>query len=693
MPANRKGGGLFYLPGERMPPVKILTDKSDLVPTKNYPYAKIKYEEFNCVQSAIFEIYHEDCNAVIATNTGTGKTISAELFMAHEVRKRGGKAMYLGPLKALTKQMIDGWVDDEHHFNDLNVSICTGDYRLTPSRKSELEKANLIIMTSEMLNSRCRNYQSEHNEWIKDIGTLVVDESHLLTVPGRGDHLEVGLMKFTELVPNARLVFLSATMPNVKEISEWMSYILNSKETYLIDSKYRPCPLGMHFEAYDDSVNGYYNKEEEKKDGVVRIVNDYPDDKFIVFVHTIDTGKMVTKALKACGIECEFHSSFLDKKDRHAMEDRFKNDPEFRVLVATSGLAWGLNMPARRVVITGIHRGLTEVENHDIWQEAGRAGRPGFDPRGDVYVLLPDRKFEEYKERIETPMPITSRLLDFVGTEENPHHKTLAFHIVSEIHHGGIETDEDVHDWYARSLASFQSHHFTDSIVDSTLSLLLKRGAIFKKDDKYVITSVGKISSMFYYSPFDVADLKRNLNGLFKNGLEGNDYFVSLALGNVDTVNMGYVSKAEAAEMQSYQSKVEMLSGTKIRATALKGGYTYFAMLQKLKTTSFSPLVKVAKIDFPRLAAVLRALDGMTGKWGRYTWMDTLEMRAAYGVKKEAAHLCRIPNIGKVKAERLWRAGIKTYQDILDNPGRVQTVLGTKKIKEICEEVRKLSSS
>ena len=64
--------------------------------------------------------------------------------------------------------------------------------------KAELAASDLILMTSEMLNSRVRNYKSEQNEWLKEIGTLVVDESHLLTVPGRGDKLEVGLMKFSQ---------------------------------------------------------------------------------------------------------------------------------------------------------------------------------------------------------------------------------------------------------------------------------------------------------------------------------------------------------------------------------------------------------------------------------------------------------------------------------------------------------------
>ena len=247
-----------------MPPVAKLTDQNDLVPTKSYPaYASFPFEYFNPVQSRIFELYDKDCNVIVAAKTSAGKTICSEMIMSHEIRERGGKAMFLAPLKALAKEKIDDWTDPNHHFADCNLSICTGDYRLTAARKKELENSDIVLMTSEMLNSRCRNNKSENNEWLKDIGTLVVDESHLLTVPGRGDHLEVGLMKLTQIAPNARVVFLSATMPNVGEIAEWISYQLTGKETYLIESEYRPCPLGVHYESYI-SQGKYESIEEEK---------------------------------------------------------------------------------------------------------------------------------------------------------------------------------------------------------------------------------------------------------------------------------------------------------------------------------------------------------------------------------------------------------------------------------------------
>lgn len=660
-----------------MPPVERLGDHSELVSTTEYPsYAKFPFEKFNPVQSTIFQIFREPCNAIIAAATSAGKTICAELFMSHEVRERGGKAMYLGPLRALAKEKIDDWTDKSHHFGDLNLSICTGDFRLTADRKKELENSNVVVMTSEMLNSRCRNFKSESNEWLKDVGTLVVDESHLLTVPGRGDHLEVGLMKFCEINPDCRIIFLSATMPNVEEIAEWVSYALTGRKTYLIESTYRPCPLGIHYEEYEEAFS-YESTEEEKINQALRIVDEYPEDKFLVFVHTKNTGQMMKRSLEAKGVECEFHNADLEKGKRHEVEHKFRSG-NLRAIVATSTLAWGLNMPARRVIITGVHRGVTEVATYDIFQMAGRAGRPGYDPRGDVYVLLPKNKFDYHMSRLSKPQRIESQLLEYVGDEQNPHYKTLAFHLVSEIHHGQCKNADDIYRWFERSLASFQSGALSDDILERTINLLLKVYAIKLEEGEYSVTSIGKIASMFYYSPFDVADLRRNFKFLFEHGLEGNDLALSMSLGNVDSIRCNFVSRAEREEMSAFANKVSQIMGTNYTESAVKGAYAHFVALNAMSPGPFTAMVRGLQQDFPRTTAVLEALDSMSGKWEKGKFFKQLQTRMVYGVKDYLVELCSLPDIGKVRAERLHAAGIRTINDIAAQPDRAKRILNLK---------------
>lgn len=668
-----------------MPPVKILEDKKDLVSTKSFPkYLEYNFDEFNPVQSAVFDIYNKHCSVVIASPTGSGKSGMAEMFMAHEINERKGKTIYLAPMKALAKEKYDDWTNKKHSFSKLNVSICTGDYQLTPERRKELQAADIIIMTCEMFNARLRNFKSEHNDFLKSVGTLVCDEFHLITVPSRGDHLEVGLMKFCKLVKKPRLVCLSATMPNVKEMAEWISYVLTKNDTYLIESKFRPCPLGVHYETYPGHSSLSYDENEEcKVNSAISILKDYPDDKFLMFVHTKRTGQMLYKALKEQKYKCEFHSADLTSDKREKLENDFKYG-DLQVLIATSTLAWGANTPARRVVILGVHRGIAEVESYDILQEIGRSGRPGFDPRGDAYILLPSRKeeFDYHKERIKTASRIESRLLDYIGKEDNPHYKILAFHIVSEIHHGYIKTKEDLRSWYEQSLAHFQANDLDDEIVEKTIGLLIKCGAVKVVEDEYEATMVGKISSMFYYSPFDVADLRRNFGALFNANIQDNDMAAALALSNIDSIRMGIVSRAEKEEMGSWSYKIRKIFGQdRFMETAIKGGYIYFALMNGMDLGVFGALGRTYQSDFSRLNVVLNALDGMSCKWKKKDYFSKLQKRIIYGVRADRVHLCDLPEVGKVRAEKLWAAGLKTYEDIFNNPDRVKRVLNLKEDK------------
>jgi len=660
-----------------------LSDRHDLVPASEFKHGRYGFSHFNRVQSRVFEVHDRECNCVIAAPTGVGKTVCAEMFMADEVRRRGGKAIYLAPLRALAKEKIDEWTDEGSVFSGMKLAICTGDYRLTDSRRKELEEADIIIMTSEMLSSRCRNMDSEKNDFLKECGTLVVDESHLLTVPGRGDHLEVGLMKFSKIARDLRIVFLSATMPNVDEISNWVACSLVKKDTYLIVSDYRPCPLDIHYEEYE-VADMYDQTEDYKVSKCVDIVREHKEDKFLVFVHSKATGERIRRALEERCIESEFHNADLDKDKRHAVEHKFKHG-NLRVVVATSGLAWGCNFPSRRVVIVGVHRGMTEVENYDIIQMAGRAGRPGYDPRGDVHILVPDRNPDYHIDRISDPKRIESQLLVSTG-KEDPHYKTLAFHIVSEIHHGNILTKDDLHEWYGRSLAYFQYEELDDSIADKTLELLIRVGAIKEVEGRYEVTSVGKISSMMYYSPFDVADLRRNFKYLFANGMEGNDLALSVALGNVDSIRMGFVSRAEKEEMESFSAKLTKAFGDQMES-AVKGAYSYYCLLNGLPLGPFSSAARGLQMDFDRLASVLNLLDSMAAKWNKSSFFRELSMRISYGVRPELVGLCRLPNIGRVRAEKLFSAGFKTPKDLLKNPLVVKKILNMNedKVKEILE--------
>lgn len=518
---------------------------------------------------------------------------------------------------------------------------------------------------------------------------VLVSNCHLVGSPSRGHHLESALMKFTEVNTKCRLVLLSATMPNVDELANWVSFILTNNNTVLIKSNYRPCPLFIHYEKYYDGERNYYDNEKEKVNSALEVVEYYPDDKFLVFVHTKGTGKLMLEALRDAGIKAEFHNGDLEKSQRLKIEKEFKEGKGLRVIVATSTLAAGINCPARRAVIVGVHRGLDEVEVNDILQMCGRSGRPQFDPAGDAYILLPEKMYDLHKARLKTPQLIQSQMLDHV----NGHHKALAFHLVSEIHQESIKNKDDVHHWYKRSLASFQANTLDDSVVDHTMDLLKKCGAVWEEDGQYTITSIGKIASLFYFSPFDVSDLKKNFTNLFDNNKQDDDIWLSVALANLDTHKFGIVSRAERDAMNAYANQVHMNFGRgTIWEPVIKIGYIYHQALNALTNPVFVSLTRTLQSDFPRLNQVLQAIDGFTGKWGKQHWFNDLQLRVIYGVKGPMVILCALPGVGKARATKLWNAGIQSYIDVINNPDKVRKLTGLKtdKVDEILLEAKRL---
>ena len=93
-------------------------------------------------------------------------------------------------------------------------------------------------------------------------------------------------------------------------------------------------------------------------------------------------------------------------------------------LFATTGLAYGINLPAKTVVLSDLSfynpnvRGSREpVQTYMYVQMAGRAGRPGFETEGYSYVVAKDAVEREHRVPILMGGKI-ERAVSHIGTDE-----------------------------------------------------------------------------------------------------------------------------------------------------------------------------------------------------------------------------------------------------------------------------------
>lgn len=152
-------------------------------------------------------------NLLICTPTASGKTLIAEIAALKGIYEGIGKAIYIAPLKALASEKYNEF---KERYPDIKIALSIGD---SEAADNFLEKYDFIITTSEKLDSEIRHMPS----WLSEIKTVIVDEIHLLNDSGRGPTLEVIITILKEKLKGIRLIGLSATIGNPKELAEWLN--------------------------------------------------------------------------------------------------------------------------------------------------------------------------------------------------------------------------------------------------------------------------------------------------------------------------------------------------------------------------------------------------------------------------------------------------------------------------------------
>ena len=655
-------------------------DVENWTPTKKYKPHKYKFDKFNPVQSEVMNHRTEDKNMIIGANTSAGKTVCAELLMDH-VLDKGERVIYLSPLKSLTQEKYEDWMK---RFPDEQITILTGDYVLSEKIKSALKNSNIIVMTSEMCDSRTRKMKSEKNFWLNEVGLVVVDESHILTT-NRGHAVETGIMRFCSINNKARVLFLSATMPNVKQLGEWLT-TLNGKESTIVYSTWRPVELQIKYKEYVVAINGrgredYWATQNNKMKMALDVVLSKPDEKFLVFCHDKGTGRKMVAQLNKLGINTVFHNADLDLADRLDIERSFEDrDNGIRVLVSTSTLAWGRNLPARNVVVVGVHRGLTPVDELDVIQMAGRAGRYGIDDAGFVYLIIPQGSTNNWVDTFKNPRPVDSVL--------NERH-ILAFHVLAEVHNRVIRDVGELMSWYNRSLSGYQRVKPFErvdayALVDDLFEMEMLTG----DGNSIAVTNLGKVSAWLYFSPYDVFAWYKNFDKVFN--MEMSDENLAWAIGDIPSNNLGYVRRDLQTEADGWKS---MLSGRGIRASdAIMSVVGAYNCLIGKSDKATDPFKREIMYDIPRKCNAFSLIDSMYAKWDKKDFWKVLPLRVKYGVSKELVVLVKIPGIGSKRATILWEAGFKSVDDIVSKKNRktLIKVLKPALAKKVFTESKKL---
>jgi superfamily II DNA/RNA helicase len=182
--------------------------------------------------------------------TSAGKTFLSEIVIYNQVKTApASRVLYLTPYRALASELKKTLAI---HLKSLDISttIIYGGNLPTIEDRYDINTSNVLISTPE----KFITLQNIIPNLDDDYSTIICDEGHLLDDPSRGLEYELLLSRLKANKNKKRFVFISAIIPNLETINEW----LGGTSDTIVKSNYRPTQLDFAFLFKPDNVQ-YYN--------------------------------------------------------------------------------------------------------------------------------------------------------------------------------------------------------------------------------------------------------------------------------------------------------------------------------------------------------------------------------------------------------------------------------------------------
>jgi superfamily II DNA/RNA helicase len=328
----------------------------------------------------------EGKDVVVQAPTGSGKTLIFELWSNQG--KNRGQAIYTVPTRALANDKLADW-----RARGWDVGIATGDL-------AENLDAPIIVATLE----------TQKNRLIKGDGPalLVVDEYQMIGDPDRGLNYELAIALAP---PLTQLLLLSGSVANPQDMVKWFARL--GRTAVLIRHEERPVPLeevhanslSYHLPA---EIKGHWPRFAAKalaenlgpilifaprRHGAETLAAELtrylptPNPLVLTLEQKQLVGDHLARMLKN---RVAYHHSGLSYAARAGVIEPLAKAGQLRVVVATMGLAAGINFSLRSVALAADSYRRDNIEQpirpDEILQMFGRAGRRGIDEVGFVLV-------------------------------------------------------------------------------------------------------------------------------------------------------------------------------------------------------------------------------------------------------------------------------------------------------------------
>ncbi|XP_018338404.1 PREDICTED: DNA polymerase theta [Trachymyrmex septentrionalis] len=682
-------------------------------------------------------VMQESKNLVYSAPTSAGKTFVAEMLLIKTVLEKKKKVIFILPFVSVVREKM-------YYFQDLlsdigikvhgfmGGSVPPGGFATTDVAVATIEKANSLV-----------NRLMEEND-LSSLGAVIIDELHLLGDPNRGYLLELLLTKLKYMTihnndVNIQLIGMSATLPNLTLLAKW----LNAE---LYKTEFRPIPLNEYCKIganiYDNKLTLVRKLIESQElgtdvDNILQLCIETisAGHSVLIFCPTKkwceklaeqiataffklgcgDTkfGEMLKKEIDSTLIQetleqlkrspsgldnilkntisfgTAFHHAGLTMDERDIIEGSFRTG-SLRVLIATSTLSSGVNLPARRVIIRSPLFGGSPLNTLTYKQMIGRAGRMGKDSAGESILICKPNERNAAASLLSAALdPIESCLNDSTLLI-----RALLEAVASEV----LYTYTDLQLYINCTLLSLNEQSDVQTFSNEAIKFLLDNEFLLlqttERESRWVATPLGKAclaasipprEGLFLFEELQKARrcfvLDTELHVIYlvtplSSGCQIGtvDWMTFHELWNIMSESERRVGKLVGVEERFVLSAVRGIVKSGKSLSIHRRFYSALALHDLVKEV---PLHAVCK-KYGCCRGVLQTLQqsaatyaGMVTQFCKQLGWDCMELlvsqfqtRLQFGVCRELLDLLRLPMLNGLRARSLYKQGIETVADL-----------------------------
>lgn len=376
-----------------------------------------------------------------------------------------------------------------------------------------------------------------------------------------------------------------------------------------------------------------------------------------------------------------FHHAGLHSAQREVIEDNFRKGI-IKIICATPTLAYGVNLPAFRVIVRDLKRfsaprGMNYIPVLEFLQFCGRAGRPDFNDTFGEAICIAQTDSEKEKIVVNYVEGEPEEILSKLAVEP-----VLRTYVLSLVATEYANTKDELIKFFKKT---FYAHQFKDikklqSIIERILKNLEEWDFITLSKDFLEATRLGQRVSQLYLDPYTahylITCLKRAKSKMLTE-------FSFLQIVSY-TLELRPLLRVRVREYELIEEKIAEYQGNILSLEPSMFEPEYEEFLKSIKTALFflewinekdeELLLEEYNIRPGETRAKLELADWLlysseelcklTKMHGLIKEIEKIRIRLKYGAKAELLPLLRLRNIGRARARKLFNNKVKSLEDV-----------------------------